>query len=131
MPTPAAGALPEPREGAEGLRVDETRRDGVVFLTLRGELDIRTSPHLRGRLADIVRRGEEDVVIDMCAVGFVDSTGLAVLLNALRRLTRAERRLVLVCPDGAVLRMLRLTRLDSTFTVRSTHADALAALRGA
>jgi anti-anti-sigma regulatory factor len=50
------------------------------------------------------------------------------MLNALRRLTRARRRLVLVCPDGPVRRILSLTRLDGTFTVHAFVDDALEAL---
>jgi anti-sigma B factor antagonist len=99
-----------------------------VILALKGELDLRTAPNLRLQLAEVVRRCDADVVLDLEGVEFIDSTGLAAMLNALRRLTRARRQLMLVCPEGPVRRILRLTRLDGTFTVHAFVEDALEAL---
>jgi anti-anti-sigma factor len=115
-------------QGHHALLMDESERDGVTVLRLAGELDLLSVPRLRMRFADVVRRSEGDVVLDMGDVTFIDSTGLAAMLNALRRLTRARRRLVVACADGPVLRMLRLTRLDGTFVVRDTADQALATL---
>ena len=116
------------REGGGGLRITEQRREDTVVLALEGELDLRTAPSLRMRLAEVLQRRDADVVLDLEGVTFIDSTGLAAMLNALRRLTRAGRCLMLACPDGPVLRILRLTRLDSTFSVHAYVEDALAAL---
>ena len=113
-----------------GLHITEARRENAVVLTLRGDLDLRTAPNLRVQLADLVRRCDTDVVLDLADVSFIDSTGLAAMLNVLRRLTRARRRLMLVSPDGPVRRILRLTRLDGTFVVRDFVEDALEALAG-
>jgi anti-sigma B factor antagonist len=128
MPVLDSGRTPGMREGGEGLRITEERHAGVVLLSLDGELDLRTAPQLRVRLNDVLRRDDGDVVLDLCGVTFIDSTGLAAMLNALRRLTRAQRRLALSCPDGPVLRILRLTRLDGTFRVFDSAGAALAAL---
>src|SRR5215213_1771859 len=128
MPFLDSGRTPVQRRGGGGLSIGETRRGDAVVLALRGELDLRTAPNLRVQLAELVRRCDADVVLDLEGVGFIDSTGLAAMLNALRRLTRARRRLMLVCPDGPVRRILHLTRLDSTFTVHDFVDDALADL---
>jgi anti-sigma B factor antagonist len=109
-----------------GLRSEESRRGGATVLEVDGELDLLTAPRLRVQLAELVRRSDGDVVVDMRHVAFIDSTGLAAMLNALRRLTRARRRLVIVCDDGPVLRVLRMTRLERTFTVCESIDDALA-----
>jgi anti-sigma B factor antagonist len=130
MPFLDSGRKPVLREGRGGLLIDETRRGEAVVLRLRGDLDLKTAPNLRVQLADLVRRCDADVVLDLEGVAFIDSTGLAAMLNALRRLTRANRRLMLVCPDGPVLRILRLTRLDGTFAVHEFVEDALEALAG-
>ena len=128
MPFPETGTTPGSREGGGGLDIT-TERDGAnVVLTLRGELEMQTVVKLRKRLAEALERGDGAVVVDLSGVVFIDSTGLAALLNALRRLTRARRRLVLVCDEGPVLRILRLTRLDTTFELHATRLDALAAL---
>ena len=109
------------------MNIDERRHGATEVLILDGELDLRSAPLLRARLAEAVERGDRDVTVDLSAVGFIDSTGLAALLNALRRLTRAGRRLTLIAPPGsAAARLLTLTRLDSTFRVQP-HPDVLRA----
>lgn len=125
MNSPPSGVTPPAgREGA-GLDVDLARHGPATVLRLRGELDLRTVPRLREGLARAVAEDGGDVVVDLAAVGFVDSTGLSALLNALRRLTRARRRLVLAGAHGQVEKMLRLTRLDSTFVLAGSVEDAL------
>lgn len=128
MPFLDSGRRPVHRDGRGGLLITEARRANAVVLALEGELDLLTAPALRVQLADLVRRCDADVVLDLDGVEFIDSTGLAAMLNALRRLTRARRRLLLVCPDGPVRRILQLTRLDSTFSVHEFVDDALEAL---
>jgi anti-anti-sigma factor len=123
MPIPEAGSMPVTREGGEGVAIESARAGSTVVLTVRGELDLRTVPTLRARLAEALATGHGAVVVDLTGVAFMDSTGLATLLNALRRLTRAGRRLVLTCGDGPVRRMLHLTHLLGTFTV-CDHVDA-------
>ena len=130
MPVPETGAMPASREGGETLRITVERDDGAHVLRLRGELDLRTVPKLRMRLAEALERGGGPVVVDLTDVTFIDSTGLSALLNALRRLTRAGRRMLLSTQEGPVLRLLRMTRLDSTFALYDSAEAALDAVAG-
>jgi anti-sigma B factor antagonist len=131
MPHPETGdGWPASREGGDGLSITTRRNDAGALLRLDGELDLRTVPQLRLRLAETMQ-AKGGVVVDLTAVTFIDSTGLAALLNALRRLTRVHRRLLLVCGDGPVLRMLRLTRLDGTFTLCESGEAAFRTLEHA
>jgi anti-sigma B factor antagonist len=100
--------------------------EGVTVLAVGGELDVSAAPGMSSELNDIIRAGKGDVVVDLTRVTFVDSTGLAVLLNALRRLTRARRRMGLVIGTGAVLRAFEVTRLNWTFDVFDDVESALA-----
>jgi anti-anti-sigma factor len=89
----------------------EQHADVVVC---RGEIDTATAPLLRDTLASLA---VGDVVVDLRSTTFMDSTGLSTLLNALRRLTRQDRRLVVVCPEGAVRHTIRISGLIETFGV--------------
>ena len=64
-------------------------------------------------------RGKTAVVLDLSAVEFIDSTGLSVLLNGLRRVTRQRGRMALVCTNPTVLRLFEITRLDATFDIHA------------
>jgi anti-sigma B factor antagonist len=110
--------------------MSERDEDGVTVLTVGGELDVAASPSFSEKLNEIIRQKGGDVVVDLERVSFVDSTGLAVLLNALRRLTRARRRMAIVIGDGAVQRAFEVTRLHWTFDVFAGVEDALARSRG-
>jgi anti-sigma B factor antagonist len=127
MPIPQTGAQPA-REGGAGLDIITERNGSTVVLTLRGDLDMQTVAQLRRRLAEALERAGGAVIVDLSGVKFIDSTGLAAMLNALRRLTRAGRRLLVACDEGPVLRILRLTRLDTTFALYASRDDALEAL---
>jgi anti-sigma B factor antagonist len=131
MPNPETGALPASREGGEGLSIATRRTGAGTVLELHGELDLQTVPQLRLALSEALQRDDGAVVVDLVDVTFIDSTGLASLLNALRRLTRAGRRLLLACADGPVRRMLQLTRLDGTFAVHESAEAALDAVSAA
>jgi len=102
--------------------------DSIAVVRATGELDVNSAHGLRERLADAIRDGHGDLVIDLTGVTFIDSTGLSLLLNAQRRLTRACRRLALAVGSGPVLRALQVTRLDWTFDVFDDVAAARAGL---
>jgi anti-sigma B factor antagonist len=104
------------------------RKDGpVTVLRATGELDLAGSPRLAARLNDVIWRDTGDVVIEL-DVHTVDSTGLAVLINALRRLDRRGRRLHVVTMQPNVRRALSLTRLSRELRVTDRVDDAIAAL---
>lgn len=109
---------------AFGLRLHTA--GGACVITVAGDLDIATSPHLRDALAEVLRTGPAHVVVDLAEVTFVDSMGLAALLNGLRRLTRINARLSVVATHPNVLRTFRLSRLDTTFVLFESVEDALA-----
>ena len=97
-------------------------------IVLRGELDVATAAKLAKPLAQAVESGKTGVVVDLEHVTFMDSTGLMVLLNGLRRLFRKGGRLALACTNPTVLRLFEITGTDSTFTITATREAAMAAV---
>ena len=94
-------------------------------ITVTGEIHVSTAPEFSRRLNDVIARGKTGLVLDLTPTEFIDSTGLSVLLNGLRRVTRQRGRMVLVCTNPTVLRLFEITRLDSTFDIQSTREAAL------
>ena len=116
------------RFAANILDVREDRDHGAQALELSGELDAASAPALRERLAEVATRGRGPLVIDLSALAFIDSTGLSVLLNAKRRLTRRGRGFAMVCPPGHVHRILEVTQLLDTLGCHASREDAFGAL---
>jgi anti-sigma B factor antagonist len=120
-----ADVLRPPRVSSRPFTVEEQEVDEALVLVVAGELDVVTAPRLNKRVNVAVSRDGGAVVIDMCDVTFIDSTGLQVLLLALRHLTRRERRLALVCPPGAVARAMEQAGMLGMFEMFRTREDAL------
>ena len=109
----------------------EVRKDdGLAVVTLRGELDAHDAPRLRelfaGAVGELVGIEQPRLVLDLTAVGFLDSTALGSIIGAVRRVREAGGELTLVLPTSPARRIFEITGLDSVLTVHATRADALA-----
>jgi len=105
--------------------------DRTAVVTVRGEIHLATAPEFSERLNDVIAEGRTAVVVDLMEVGFIDSTGLSVLLNGLRRVTRQRGRMAIVCSNPTVLRLFEITRLDTTFDIHPSRVEALESVRRA
>ena len=105
------------------LTVHPNRRP--VVLTVGGEVDLATAPQLRAKLVALVEDGAGSVVVDLTPVAFMDSTGLQALLAGRKRAHARGRSIRLVCPEGQVLRVLRLTGVATVFPVYDSLAEAV------
>jgi anti-sigma B factor antagonist len=112
--------------GSARFELTEEQLDGDTrVISVSGEIHVTTAPEFSQRLNDAIAAGTRGVVIDMSGVEFIDSTGLSVLLNGLRRVTRAEGQMSLVVSNPTVLRLFEITKLDSTFDIQPTREKAI------
>ncbi|HLI15800.1 MAG TPA: STAS domain-containing protein [Acidimicrobiales bacterium] len=112
---PAAG---ETDGGAAGLlRIQARRTAAELVVEVAGELDIATTPSLRTLLDEAVDGGARRVVLDLAALDFLDSTGLATLIHASKRLRGSGGDLVLRAPSRSVRSLLRIVGLDTVLSV--------------
>ena len=110
--------------------VEEDLDVRTSVITVSGEIHVSTAPEFSRRLNAAIARGKTAVVLDLSPTEFIDSTGLSVLLNGLRKVTRQRGRMALVCTNPTVLRLFEITRLDSTFDIHASREEALASVRG-
>ena len=96
-----------------------------------GELDQSTAPELRAALAEALGEPHGGVLVDLSDCGFIDSTGLSLLVETKRRLAEDERRFGVCCPDADVRRLLELTGIDQAVGLFDTRDEAVAALSAA
>jgi anti-sigma B factor antagonist len=100
-----------------------------LVIRVAGEIHATTAPEFSERLNQAIARGKTGIVLDLTAVEFIDSTGLSVLLNGLRRVTRARGTMVLACANPTVLRLFEITKLDSTFEILADCDEAIERVR--
>lgn len=97
-----------------GIQIDHVGE--ITVCSLRGELDAINAPRLRAVLAE---RLESDVVVDLSQLEFIDSSGLGVLVGALKRFEAAGQRLRLRSPTSAISRVFSITGLDQAFVIEN------------
>jgi anti-sigma B factor antagonist len=106
------------------LTIHEQRVGRRAVLSVAGEVDMTTAPDLQAAIEAAGTRAFE-VWVDLSDTTFMDSSGLHAISEARSRVVGAGVRLVLVCPDGPVLRVLTLTGLDRLFEIHAgRHAIA-------
>jgi len=91
--------------------------DGTVVLAVKGEIDLHTVPELREQLLGQLTTGTPIVVLDMADVSFIDSTGLSVLITALKRARSLGGDVKLRTPSHQTYKVLELTRLHQVFEI--------------
>ena len=109
-------------------KVEGQSNGDLHTVSVFGELDQATVPKLRSALGDALELPERAVLVDLSDCGFIDSTGLSLLVEAKRRLADEERRFAVCCPDADVRRLLELTGIDEAVGLFDSRDEAIAAL---
>ncbi len=97
---------------------------GAVIVALEGDVDLQSSPDARKVLLECVGR-KKPVLVDLSGVGYIDSSGVASLVESLQTARKSGSNLILVAVSEGALRVLQLARLDKVFTICDTVEDGL------
>jgi anti-anti-sigma factor len=109
--------------------VRRREEDGVIVATVHGEIDASNAVEIGRALTDISNQAL-GLVVDLGEVGYLDSTGIALLYDLHTRLDRRGQKLAIVAPArGAARRVLELTAFDTRTTVAEELDAALSAAR--
>ncbi len=112
---------PDPREApVTPLTLERRGTDQEPVIVAAGEIDVATSPQLRAELLAALTPQLRTVTVDFTDVSFIDSSGLGVLVGALKRLREAgdDATLRVVHPQDAVRKVFDITGLDGLFDLR-------------
>lgn len=103
-----------------------SHQEGVAVVTVSGEVDVYTAAKLRTALDEEIAAGRSRLVVDLESVTFLDSTGLGVLVGRLKVVRNHSGWLRVVSTQDRVLRVFRITGLDTVIGIHETLEDALA-----
>ncbi|HSS64090.1 MAG TPA: STAS domain-containing protein [Gammaproteobacteria bacterium] len=99
-------------------------QEGVAVIALSGDVDLESSPKVRDVLLDCVG-AKRPVLVDMSGVAYIDSSGVASLVEAHQRARKVKTTFALAQVSQSAMRVLELARLDKVFTIHSSLADGL------
>jgi anti-sigma B factor antagonist len=113
------------QEGAAVFSADMSTSecDGTVVVALCGELDLVDAAEVAAALVAAVAR-EPRIIVDLAALDFIDSSGVAALAYARKHARQAGGDLLIAAPRQQVLKILTITRLVDDFCVHASVAEA-------
>ena len=112
------------------MEVSTRKETGFTVVSVLGEVDLYSSPAMREAILGALSKREPNVVIDLSGVSYMDSSGIATLVEALQASRRVQGRLVLAGLTDRVREVFELARLQSVFDLAPSVDAALASEDG-
>lgn len=107
------------------MKVREEKFNDVVICSLEGEVNIGSSPELRKVFGAITQRNEKKVLVDFSGVSYIDSSGLATLIEVFQRLKMVGGALRLCSMDRKIENIFVVTKLHKLFAILENREAAL------
>ena len=104
------------------MEVKSFDKEGVLVFQVGGEINISTSPELKKQFE---KQSSKKTVVDLTSVSYIDSSGLATLVEILKRTKSQAGNLVLSGLSEKVRSLFEITKLDKLFQVSPTQDDAV------
>lgn len=105
-----------------GLDIETRDEAGWHVIAVQGEVDLNSSPRLRKAILASIE-DDKSVAVDLRGAQYMDSSGVATLVEGLKSASENDRQFALLQPSSAVTKVLELARLDSLFEIRDAVAD--------
>jgi anti-sigma B factor antagonist len=112
------------REG-RSLSIAVEQRADVMIVHLVGEVDLNVSPKLRAKLKEVTTKKAPFLVIDMAGVPYIDSSGVATLVECLQSVSRYQGKLHLCSLTPRASGVFEISRLDTVFRIFGTLEEAI------
>lgn len=106
------------------MKVATRQQSGNTIVDVSGDIDMGTSPGLRKLLLESLSKTPR-LVVNFSNVRYIDSSGIASLVEVLMKARNSQKRLVLYGLNKTVQEVLQLTRLTTVFEIRKTEEEAL------
>ena len=97
---------------------------GYTIIGLEGEVDLSCSPEARKEILEVIK-AEQHLLVDLSAVTYIDSSGVASLVEGYQAAKKKNLKFGLIGVSNAALNVLKLARLDKVFPIHANVADRL------
>ena len=102
--------------------------DKAHVVEVQGEIDVYASPRVKEMINELIEQGRFNLIIDLEGVRYIDSTGLGVLIGALKKVREHEGRILLICTNPQIKKIFNITGLVKIFEIYKDEEEALKAL---
>jgi len=115
----------EPRGFPHVLKVRLRKLNDVAIIECSGEVDLYSSTQLREALVKELNGAASSVLINMTGISYIDSSGIATLLEGLQLSKKTQKRFGLYGLQKNARSVLRLARLDTVFIIWENEEEAV------
>lgn len=107
------------------MKIAEEMHNGTIICHPEGEININNSSQLRKAFDEIIKRNEKKVLVDFSGVSYIDSSGLATLIEMFQRLKKIGGRIRFSGMDSKVKNIFEIVKLYKLFEIFDTQDSAL------
>lgn len=111
------------------LEVKTRKQNTVAIVEIEGEVDLYSSPQLRKVLLELTKAKSPAILVDLANVKYMDSSGVATLVEALQQVGKYSGNLKLANLRDAVKDVFELSRLDKVFDIYQSTNEAFSAFK--
>ena len=101
------------------------KQDGVVIMEIEGQLIVGNRQELKQKMLDELEKGARKFLIDFANTGYIDSSGLGVLVSLSKKIREQGGELRLANLNEDLKTLFELTKLDTLFQIADTREKAL------
>ena len=105
-------------------KIKSEEKENIGVISVKGEVDMFTSPSLREKLLPLFKKNVKGIIVDLSEVSFMDSSGIATLVEGLQWSKKAGKKFILTGLGTNVKNALELTKLDNIFNIQTDREDA-------
>lgn len=107
------------------MNIIEKKENETIVCKIEGEININTSPELRKAFDGYIRDNIKKIVIDFTNVSYIDSSGLATLIELLQRLSKINGKFHICNISEKIKTIFEVTKLSNLFNIFDTCEAAL------
>lgn len=112
------------------LDIQTKTKDEMVFVNIDGDVDLYSSPRVRQTIIDLIQKKKPALLVNLGGVTYMDSSGVATLVEGLQKIKKYGGKLCLYNLQGAVRDVFELSRLDKVFSIFDNEIEAIKAIDG-
>lgn len=107
------------------MQIKSEEKNGVSIFKMEGDIDINSSPDIKKSFDQVIKQKKNKLVINLEGVNYVDSSGLATLVEILKNLRSYGGKLKLTNLSPKVRGLFEITKLDKLFDIVGEEEEAL------
>jgi anti-anti-sigma factor len=112
-------------QNPDQIKLSQKRKDGILIVSIEGELNYRNSETVTLELENIIADGVKDLILDLEGLLSIDSSGMSLLISLFKKLQTKKGKLAFLRPRQNVLKVIQSTNLTTIIPVFEVEQEAI------